>query len=54
LSGPFGQNARMHFLLFPPPATTPGLAFITRLFMRLAVAVWVIGAAVVVGVLSAG
>jgi hypothetical protein len=43
----------MHFLLQPPPISTPLLAFVARLFVRLAVAVWVIGAAVVIGVLSA-
>lgn len=42
----------MHFLLQPPPISTPLLAFVARLFFRLAVAVWVIGAVVVLGVLS--
>jgi hypothetical protein len=42
----------MHFLLQPPPVSTPLLAFVARLFLRLAVAVWVIGGVVVLGVLS--
>jgi hypothetical protein len=42
----------MHFLLQPPPVSTPLLAFVARLFLRLAVAVWVIGAVVALGVLS--
>jgi hypothetical protein len=42
----------MHFLLQPPPISTPLLAFVARLFVRLAVAVWVIGAAVALGVLA--
>ena len=42
----------MHFLLQPPPVSTPLLAFVARLFVRLAVAVWLIGAAVALGVLS--
>jgi len=42
----------MHFLLQPPRVSTPFLAFASRLFVRLAVAVWVIGAAVALGVLS--
>jgi hypothetical protein len=42
----------MHFLLQPPPVSTPFLAFVARLFLRLAVAVWVIGAVVALGVLS--
>jgi hypothetical protein len=42
----------MHFLLQPPPVSTPLLAFVARLVLRLAVAVWVIGGVVVLGVLS--
>jgi len=42
----------MHFLLQPPPVSTPLLAFVARLFLRLAVAVWVIGAVIALGVLS--
>ena len=41
----------MNFLLQPPSISTPLLAFASRLFVRLAVAVWVIGGAVAVGVL---
>ena len=43
----------MNFLLQPPAVSTPILAFVARLFVRLAVTVWVIGAAVALGVLVA-